>query len=298
MFIKLGSFWRQSQNWLVKAGLEGFVFNRKVRRIYKGIWARKQLKPYLQIAQEFQPVNRVPTNDQTIWQYWDGEMPNLVRGCLASVALHHPNRQLLNFSSLEQYVNLPGFYFDYLKKGKIKPASFSDVVRAYLLREHGGIWLDATIYLTAPLPAWLTNAPLFWFQTREKEDLDGLSVASYCLASVAHHPLFEMLIRSFDEYWRNNLFTLNYFWFLHLLTLLTQTKIGQQYVATIPFYSFMPVERLQWELLKPYSAERWQQIQQMSPLHKLSYKPQVLGWNKTKSLKGTFCEFLFGSGAF
>ncbi len=298
MLIELNSFLRQSKNWLIKTLLEVGIVNKKVRRIYKANWAKSQLKAYLRTNVSFK--DSFDNDDKLlIWQYWEGQnIPILVRGCLDSVANYYPKRKLLNFSSLEHYINLPGFYFDYLKRGKIKPAGFSDVVRAYLLKEHGGIWLDATIYLTSYLPDWLTKSPLFWFQARELEDLDGLNLASYCLRSIPHHPIFEMLVASIDAYWKNNQFTLNYFWFLHLLTMLTHTNIGRDCIKNMPFFSFIPVERLQWELLNPYTKERWNQLKLISTIHKLSYKPKVLGWNKDKNLKGTFYEFLFGKSNF
>lgn len=47
-------------------------------------------------------------------------------------------------------------------------AHYSDIIRLALLYSYGGIWLDATIYMSGPLPQYITNEEWFMYQ----RDLD------------------------------------------------------------------------------------------------------------------------------
>ena len=60
----------------------------------------------------------------------------------------------------------------------------------------------------------------------------------------------------------------------------------------IPFFSFIPVQMFQKELLKPYNTERFEQIKRISFAHKLSYKAHVLSKNAPMVIKDTFYEKL------
>lgn len=46
----------------------------------------------------------------------------------------------------------------------MKAAHFADICRVELLYRHGGLWMDATCFLDAPLPEWLWEADFFVYQ--------------------------------------------------------------------------------------------------------------------------------------
>ena len=60
------------------------------------------------------------------------------------------------------------------------------------------------------------------------------------------------------------------------------------------FYSsYIPVQIMEKELLNTYSAERFEELKKISPIHKLSYKWKVLaGKKKNIALKGTLYEYI------
>ena len=62
--------------------------------------------------------------------------------------------------------------------------------------------------------------------------------------------------------------------------------------SKIPFFSFIPVQMFQKELLKPYNTERFEQIKRISFAHKLSYKTHVLSKHAPMVIKDTFYEKL------
>lgn len=91
-----------------------------------------------------------------IWVFWyQGEehMPPLVKLCIQSVRRNACGRPVyvLDKNNLSNYVSIPTYIYEKLEKGIIKMACFSDIVRLSLLAEHGGHWLDATVFVNKPL---------------------------------------------------------------------------------------------------------------------------------------------------
>ena len=81
-------------------------------------------------------------------------MPEIARICLASIRKHSNghNVTILTEDNYSRFVNISSSTKSLYESGKIKPAHFADLIRINLLAQRGGVWLDATILLTAPLP--------------------------------------------------------------------------------------------------------------------------------------------------
>ena len=90
-----------------------------------------------------------------VWSCWlQGRIraPWLVEQCLRSWEERNPGWDVrcLDQSSLARYIDVPD-----LSTKQITPTSYSDIVRILLLRTHGGVWTDATVYCNRPLDDWL-----------------------------------------------------------------------------------------------------------------------------------------------
>ena len=92
-----------------------------------------------------------------IWIYWDsGESnaPDLVRTCIASWRNRNPGWEVrvLDAQTAATIVDLPH------DPSKLPVQAYSDLLRLRLLKQHGGVWADATTFCLAPLDAWLPIA--------------------------------------------------------------------------------------------------------------------------------------------
>ncbi len=305
MFIK-SLFW-QIVNSIIKILLEVFVFDKKIRRILKGNWAKFYLRKYVRgkYGDKYGGKYKYDTPTQTspykegdtvIWQYWeskDGTIPPLVQACLNSVEKHKGKCQriLLTPETVKDYVEIPQIFWDLKEKGKIKTAFFSDILRTCLLLQHGGVWIDATVLLTEDLPSYITDADLFVFQNDLKIDLDGLNMASYFISAKKDNKILRETLSALIQYWKENNFLINYFTFLHTFTMVTQAnKENKELFSKVPFFSFLPVQQFQGELLNQFSEERWCEIKKISGVHKLTHKQSVLTKKKEIDITGTFYE--------
>ncbi|WP_165443269.1 glycosyltransferase family 32 protein [Acinetobacter ihumii] len=83
-----------------------------------------------------------------IWIYWESMCENdLVNLCIENIIDLHPDYEVnvLNKSNLKDYVELPNF------NKNIETAVIADYIRLSLLKDFGGIWLDASIFLVENL---------------------------------------------------------------------------------------------------------------------------------------------------
>lgn len=97
---------------------------------------------------------KINENDPIWIFWWQGEetMPPVVKSCYKSVlnnAEGHPVI-LITEKNVKDYINIPQYIYDKIESKKMTLTHFSDILRENLLYEHGGIWMDATIYMTAP----------------------------------------------------------------------------------------------------------------------------------------------------
>jgi hypothetical protein len=98
-----------------------------------------------------------------IWTYWDNsdnsgvnKLPKAVKLCMESWKKFNPDYEivLLTKKNFQGYVTIPEVVRTHPHFND-SPARFSDLVRLYVLEEHGGIWIDASILVKKPFDDWL-----------------------------------------------------------------------------------------------------------------------------------------------
>lgn len=122
-------------------------------------------------ASEVHPKTDLGTQ-KIIWQYWAkgyDNLPEVVQSCLESVDRYAGEHMVIRLSdaNLAEYIDVPDFVKS--KRGYMTVAHFSDILRVLLLNAYGGIWLDATVMLTGPIPQEYLNCDFFAFQRDPEE---------------------------------------------------------------------------------------------------------------------------------
>jgi len=84
------------------------------------------------------------------------KIPNVVELCMASWKKYHPEYEivLLTKKNYKGYVTIPEELINHLNFND-SSQRFSDLVRLWVLTEHGGIWMDSTILLKESVEDWL-----------------------------------------------------------------------------------------------------------------------------------------------
>ena len=214
-----------------------------------------------------QPVPKI------IWScWWQGEenLPPVVKRCFESVHKYCPDYEfrLITENNLHQYIDFPDYIWKKYRKGIISRTLLSDLLRIGLLSRYGGIWLDATVYLTAPLPPKITETSFFAFHCREIYQFQ-----SWFLKSAPNDIILSNLQKLFLEYFKHENRLLNYFFtYLAFDVVVSQQRACAEQWQNTPTIVDTFCYDLADNFFAPYSAAKWKQIKSATTVHKLSWK--------------------------
>lgn len=95
---------------------------------------------------------------KNIYIYWRqgyDDAPFLVKKCIQSWKFHNKDWTIifLDNTNLHNYIKVDD-YID-LSNKHLLDAHASDIIRLIILKEHGGVWADATTFCNRPLNDWL-----------------------------------------------------------------------------------------------------------------------------------------------
>lgn len=282
------------------------------------VWAR--VLQYRDIAESFVPHERFEAGEKTIWQFWwqgEANAPEMVRHCMASVKRFAPagwRVVVIDESNIERYVAIPDCIRRKHHSGIITHTHFSDYLRISLLARHGGVWIDATVLLSGPVPAEALNARFFMFKSslwahaaqipsvgllpRLAQTAGLLGVgggesagSNWFLTSAGGSVILNGMIQLLEHYWTSEDSLCDYFIFHKFLSLLISVNDAcrREYVACPTFVNVNP-HLLLFALKKTYDAELWEQIKARTTIHKISHKasqPYAEGTFGDMATKGT-----------
>ncbi len=117
--------------------------------------------------------------NKTIWltwfQGWDNA-PEIAERCLDSWRHYNPDWNIVLLDDTN--------YKDYCKIDKVLPGlqtnniSLGDILRLFLLKEHGGVWADATLFCNKPLDKWIYDIDDSFVFTRSDKMIASWFVAA------------------------------------------------------------------------------------------------------------------------
>ena len=107
------------------------------------------------IHKEKKNYNQAP---KKIWTYWDNpiKIPQTVELCIAGWKKFHPEYEiiLLTKKNYKGYVTIPEEVREH-QNFNDSSQRFSELLRLWVLAEHGGIWIDSNILLKGSMEEWL-----------------------------------------------------------------------------------------------------------------------------------------------
>lgn len=243
--------------------------NRKIQAV---------LAPLIDRIQQQETPMGEKTPHATIWICWfqgEEQMPEIPRLCLNSLRKHangHPV-VLLTADNYREYVNIPDIVQQKYDNGALKNAHFADILRINLLAQQGGIWVDATLLLTRPLPDEIFNAPFFSIKTLPKGYfVSQCRWAVFCLAAWKGNPLMVKLAKAFEVYLKETDIFVDYFMFDQFIDMLVQRDAAiRSMIDSVPLNNAQ-VHRLGALLCEPFNEHHWASMCKDTYFFKLSWK--------------------------
>lgn len=251
---------------IVRLGAENKIY-RKLKR--------KNKKFIRNFTAQAKPAERKHSNK--VWVCWLQGMDNappLVQQCWRSLQANLPERELilLTEENYKDYVNFPAHVQQKIDAGIITRTHFSDLLRLELLLNHGGTWIDATVFCSGGrIPGYMLDSDLFLFQTL-KPGLDGHTtcISSWFMTACTGHPILELTRALLYRYWEKHNEMVDYF-LIHLFFQMAIEAYPAQWDKVIPFSNETP-HILLLRLFDIYDDDCYRAICGQTPFHKLSYK--------------------------
>lgn len=252
-------------------------------------------KEYKDIIQSFEQSKEESTGEKKrnrcIWVFWgqgEEEMPVLINACYKQLTSLNDNVILVIKQNLHKYVDIPLEIYRKVESGNLTWAHFSDIIRTTLLAQHGGLWLDATVWITRPFPfADFEKMP--FYSVNGKVPVNNKSIRFWTsfewnwsswamLANNSGHPLFKFVslmmqaIAIKECYWPD--YVLQDFLIYYACRRFPQ--IGQAMTACneIEFKNRGTLASL---MNNPYNEEEYKDLITTDYIFKLSFRTK---WNK------------------
>ncbi|WFF39528.1 capsular polysaccharide synthesis protein [Moraxella nasibovis] len=230
------------------------------------------------------------THQKIIWQYWgqgvNGDLPDIVKLCFKSVDKYKGDYQVIRLDddNLSDYLEFPDFVFEKRQNPQFKPAFFADILRLALLYHYGGVWVDATILLTAPIDERILAQDFFMFSRHpnagnqdfwENFNADYFGwhkhhyvniLNSFIVAKQGNNLAYDSL-QLMLNFWHTQNHITHYFFFQIMFDVLTER--GTMPVM-LPMDDTLP-HLLISRLNEPFNQHDFEQICKQTQIHKLTY---------------------------
>jgi len=226
------------------------------------------------------PIKPNIGND-TIWIFWyqgKEKMPEIVRICIESVKKHSVGYKvfLLDKDNISDFLNLP--VMNKLGNG-MTYTHFSDYVRLSLLSVYGGVWIDATMFVTENIKEKIDGYDFYTIKN-VREKLYCVSEYRWSISFMKcskGNTFINQACMLFRKYWDLYDSQFEYALLDYILAYLVERKDWQYVLDDVPLNNPRTYkDSLFYMLDKPFDMERYNAIIDATWLHKFSCHKEYL----------------------
>lgn len=249
-------------------------------------------KKYSYVVDGFQAENKEQVKSDYIWFcWWQGlsDAPELVKANYNNLIKLFPSKKIifLDKNNYTQYVRFPDWFVEKWERNIIDNTKVSNLLRLELLYKYGGLWIDSTVFVSSSnVPRYIFDVPFFMYVE------DGIGEvrtgATWLMSSYSGNPLIKLTRDLYVEYWKRENELIEYFLVTFCL------KMAKERFSDI--WARMPKIPAGNELLlskcifEPFNEEYYQDICQITPIHKLSFKEKSELYDKDN----TYYKYIIG----
>lgn len=246
-------------------------------------------------SEEFSTISdnyqRREVKNKTVWySWWQGmeSAPELVTTCIQQMQKQFPSDTTfinVDSSNFTNYVDLQPRILELFESGKITNAQFSDQLRINLLAKHGGIWMDATLWVNQKQEQSIFDLPFFSY--RAKKSLPISSDHGTCqgdwqlyFLGGTNTYLYEALKTVNDAYWQRYSKVIHYLQLDKMIDLTFEAlpELSAD-MRKLPLHNYDPGDMLaggyHYSLSQIATEEMTTQVSKDFEFVKLSWKIQV-----------------------
>lgn len=265
----------QSINWLYLKKFHKSRYDSKLLKLLKE--ENLDIIKYY-FSQNNTSLDKIKKTDYIWFFWWQGEknMPPLVLKCYESLKKYSLEHEIIFLSkdNYKDYAELPKYILDLFIKGSCSITHFSDILRMNLLSNKGGIWVDATIYITDDFTKEIDNYQSMYTR-RSKSKTNFISNgmwSTYFIATSKGHILSKALYEILLNYWKKHNFIIEYLLTDYIIYLLYMEIPAIKFeIDNIP-YNNEYIHELESLLGDEFNIKNYNYICKKTYLHKLNWK--------------------------
>lgn len=219
---------------------------------------------------------------KVVWFSWlQGleQAPDFVKVCLQSQKKHLPDYEfrIVDMDNYHQWVHLPPYVVKKFRKGLIPPALFSDLLRLTLLKQYGGVWMDASVYCTGfgnekLQERWerIMESELTLFRYFQRGRKEPVGLSTWFFAAIPQQPVVSIVLDMLLAYWKDFDCTMDYY-ICHLF-------FGKVFGRFPKVWNDMPRANSNHSILlgaalaSDFHEANWQDLIDHVSIHKMNYR--------------------------
>ncbi len=225
----------------------------------------------------------------SMWLQGEDKAPDLVKACFRSIRKNCKQELIvLDENTVFDYITLPEEIIAKYRAGKIKRAHFADICRVELLYEHGGIWLDATGFATAPIPDWIIKEDFFVYMAGDTVGAKYSFMQNCFIRARKGAYLLAAWRAMIFDYWMHE--NHNFDYFMHQLlfkTMVQNDPRSIKYFEKMPHVDQDPTHALWWSIRdKKFDQDEFDKVTSGAFFQKTTYR------NSDKLIPGSTADVM------
>lgn len=246
-------------------------YDKYIKMVYD--YLSKYLENYIIEFNKEQYNNNTFNGNNNIWVcWWQGEenMPDFCQMCFRNLINNTPNEykvHLITKDNYRQYTDIPDYVVKKMENQLIPITQFSDILRQNLLLKYGGLWIDASIWVTPDYISKIdTNLP-FWSIKLEKIDdpsvwgqlISKCKWGSFILYGTPRNVVFKFVFGAMCKYYKEHNSIIDYFLQNMLIRIgydnidairkqIDDVKVSNEYLYELYRAMDTPYDENKWEL--------------------------------------------------
>lgn len=229
-------------------------------------------------------VTEFPKMIWTMWQQGEAQIPETVQTSMKTIKDFAKRNDckfyLLTDENLADFINIPSDITDKYKKKELSAAHYSDIIRFSLLYKYGGIWMDATLFISPYATLEMFEGDFFTLNhppigTNQMERTIGdFKWSGFFLAGQKGGSHFKHIRDLYLYYVRKYPVFIHYLMMDYfILSEYTSNSEFRLLVDTLPVLE--TAERM-WFLREhandPFDEKEWEDVLKTTPIMKTTYK--------------------------
>jgi len=219
--------------------------------------------------------------DFKVWVFWwqgEEKAPAVVKKCIETVKNNFKNNEVvvIDKDNYKKFADIPEHIIKKVENKIITLTHFSDILRATLLSAHGGVWMDATIYMTSPIDKDIEGCKFYSNHLPENKEyqkfISKAKWSAFFLAGGKGNAIFVNLRNILFEYWKTHNYLVDYFLIDYIIYLeYSKCDAIKKMIDAVPINN-INIHEGGTKLFEKYSDELYEELTKDTKMFKLTYK--------------------------